>query len=52
VAHLADDDKGTVLLLAQRFGGDAPAANFFSRAREQAEKRTAELRSRRGFCAA
>jgi len=29
MAHSTDDDKGTIPLLAQRFDGDAPAANFF-----------------------
>jgi hypothetical protein len=31
MAHSTDDDEGTIPLLAQRFGGDAPAANFFLR---------------------
>jgi hypothetical protein len=42
MARSTADDKGTKPLLAQRFGGDAPAATFFL-ARAQALRRTADL---------
>jgi len=45
MAHSTEDDKGAMPLLEQRFGGNAPAENFFSHARAQMTQRTADLRA-------
>ncbi|SRR6266568_1769357 len=49
MAHSTDDGKGTMPLLEQSFGGEAPAANFFSRARVQAAKLALVKRFLRGL---
>jgi len=45
MAHSTDDGKGTMPLLEQSFGGEAPAADFFLGSRAQVAKRTEDLLS-------